>query len=241
MRKRFSDIRNIKLFTADDTSLRPIGEIEDLLVEDGSWDVRYIVVSTDAPLSRRVLISPAAIHGFDFEAQSMGTMLTAQQIVDSPPEASDRPISREYEQALVNYYGWPIYWLGRAFAKPQALETIAADAATQAVNETTDSNLRSANEICGYQIKSNDSPAGFMKDLIIHMESWKVDYAMAEAKSWLLKEGSLFSTEWIRKIDWANRIVHIDLTKPALEAATDSRTFPLNTGQPLLARPFRLS
>jgi hypothetical protein len=126
MRKRFSDIRNTELFSADDMGLRSIGRVIDLLIEDESWNVRYLVVSTDSPLSRTVLISPSAIHTFDFESHSMVTTLTAQQIVESPLIDSDQPISREYEQALVDYYGWPIYWFGRTFVKAQVLETTTA-------------------------------------------------------------------------------------------------------------------
>lgn len=241
MRKRFSDIKDTRLFTADDMSLNPVGRIDDLLVEDVGWDIRYLVVTTDAPLARRVLISPAAIQSFDFDSRSMGTQLTAQQIVESPPVDSDQPISREYEQALVDYYGWPIYWFGRAFVKPQTLDTIAADEATESVDETTSANLRSANEICGYQIESNQGPAGRVEDLVVHVDSWRIDHAKAHPNSWLPMESSMFSTRWISRIDWGNRTVHVDLRKPLLQPTQRRSDLPPITGEPLSAQPFRTS
>jgi hypothetical protein len=211
MRKQFSEIKNSKLFTANDPALRAIGNVVDLLIEDGSWNVRYLVITTDAPLSRRVLISPTAIEGFDFESITLATLLTTHQVVQSPTADFDEPISRQYEQALIDYYGWPIYWFGKAGFKPQSIEAFASDKATASVNERDASNLRSANEICGYQIQSQDGPAGVMMDLAIQVESWTVDYATADSASWRPTDSSMFSTSRISCVDWSTQHVMVDL------------------------------
>ncbi|MFK7769062.1 MAG: PRC-barrel domain-containing protein [Mariniblastus sp.] len=239
MRKRFSDIKNTKLFTSDDKGLSPIGTVTDLLIEDESWNIRYLVALTDAPISRKVLISPAAILDFDFVSKSIATMLTKEQVVKCPPLDHDQPISRQYEQALVDYYGWPIYWFGRVLLKPQTLETIAADEATETVDESNNSNLRSANEICGYRIESQNGTAGYMKDLVVQVEAWTVDYATADCQAWLPKESSMFPTRWVNGLDWSRRKVQVDLSKTAIESTEDRRRSQNITGEPWSSQPFR--
>jgi hypothetical protein len=239
MRKRFSDIKNSKVFTSEDSGLCSVGEVTDLLIEDGSWGIRYLVVATHSPLPRNVLVSPAAIHGFDFPSKSIATMLTAHQIAESPPLESDLPISRQYEQALVDYYGWPIYWFGRVLMNPQSLDAFANNTATSGIDDHAPSNLRSANEICKYQIESNGGSAGVMKDLVIQMNSWTVDYATADARSWLPRESSMFSTKWISHVDWSNRRVEVDLTETVLEPVSARSNTPAIAGEPWSSQPFR--
>lgn len=241
MRKRFSDIKKLKLFTADDNGLHSIGQVTDLLIEDGSWNVRYLVVQTDAPLSRRVLISPSAIHGFDFANQAVATILSAQQLAESPRLDEHQPVSRQYEQALVDYYGWPIYWFGRVVMKPQTFDSLAADTATAEVNELDDTNLRSAAEICRYSIESQNGPAGVMEDMVVQMEAWTVDYATANSGSWLATESSMFSTSWIGEVDWSTRKIKVDLRLQVLQPTAEDHEVPAITGEPWSAQPFRIS
>ena len=220
MRKRFSDIKHLGFVTVEDPNVRLVGKVSDLLVEEGSWDVRYIVVDIEQPTPRRVLISPASITGLDSESQTITTFLSADRVIASPPLESSQPISRQYEQALVDYYGWPIYWFGKAMLNPQALGILAPESATEAVRERGDANLRSANELCGYRIESQNGPAGVMKDLIVQVESWQVDFATAEPRTWLPTESSMFSTGRIDAVDWVSRKVTVNLSKLQIEALT---------------------
>lgn len=239
MRKRFSAITGLKLFTTGDGGLQAIGHVTDLLIEDGSWNVRYLVVQTKAPLSRRVLISPSAIDRVNFEDRSITATLSVEQVVESPLLDDDKSVSRQYEQALVDYYGWPIYWFGRQIMKAQTLESIAADSATDGVEESYDSNLRSAAEICGYSIESQNGPAGVMEDIVIHLQAWTVDFSTADTSSWLASESSMFSTERITEVNWSSRQIHVDLRQEVLQPIGAVPELPAITGEPLSAQPFR--
>lgn len=236
MRKRFSAINGLKLFTIVNGDVQTIGTVTDLLLEDGSWNVRYLVVQIVAPLFRRVLISPSAIANVDFEKGTFSATLSSQQVVDSPQLDDVNCISREYEKALAEYYSWPIYWLGRSVLKPQTLDSIAADSATENVEESSQSNLRSAAEICGYSIQSQNGPAGSMEDLVVHLEKWTVDYATANSASWLASESSMFSTSKITEVDWTSRQVQVDLRQEILQPVSSA---PAITGEPLAAQPYR--
>ena len=61
---------------------------------------------------RQVLISPYALVAVNREEQNIAVDLTKKQIEDSPSLNSDKPVSRQFEEAYYGYYGWPMYWGG---------------------------------------------------------------------------------------------------------------------------------
>ena len=215
MNARFSEIRNSKLFANDEL----VGDVVDLLVEDEHWMVRYLVVeicNSESESSKRVLISTAAIADCDLEACVFKTVLDSQHVKDSPILDDKQSVSRQHEQALVEHYGWPMYWIGSAVLPPQQLDALAGDEPSLFVDETTHVNLRSASEICGYSIRSRNGSAGVMNDLVVNTQRWSVSHGVAEASSWLPSESSMFSTNHIESVDWSNREVNVDLSREVL-------------------------
>lgn len=216
MLRRFSEFKNMRLRA----SHQQLGNVVDLLIEDDHWYVRYLVVAIDnmLPSKRKILISPAAIEGLDPDKNVVACSLNSQQVVDSPPIDLDQPVSRQYEKALVDYYGWPIYWLGRiVHGSSQAMERMADESVTTFVKEDDSSNLRSAAEICGYQIHSCKGKAGHLKDLVIQTSTWMVEYATADPSSRLPHECGIFSARTIENVDWANKRIDVKLPNAAVE------------------------
>ena len=60
----------------------------------------------------QVLISPYALIDVDHEDRDIQVDLTKKKIKDSPSLNSDKPVSRQFEDAYYGYYGWPSYWDG---------------------------------------------------------------------------------------------------------------------------------
>jgi hypothetical protein len=90
---------------------RDIGHVDDLIVEDRSWILRYIVVDTRNWLpGRHVLVAPNWFTEILWAERSIRTDLTAEQIENSPEYNPGAPINREYEQQLYDFYGRPVYW-----------------------------------------------------------------------------------------------------------------------------------
>ncbi|MEJ2208185.1 MAG: PRC-barrel domain-containing protein [Anaerolineae bacterium] len=92
-----------------------VGSVEDLIVDDELWAIRYVVVETAASLSRlpgkKVLISPVWIEAVTWEDKSVLVGLSRGTIHDSPGFDPAAPINREYEVRLYDYYGRPKYWI----------------------------------------------------------------------------------------------------------------------------------
>jgi hypothetical protein len=208
MRMRFQEIRDSRLVAHDGV----VGKVDDLLIEDGSWTVRYLAVRIgQSHPKHQMLISTAAINELDIESDMISTILTSEQIVNGPSLDDHQPISRQYEERLVEHFGWPNYWLGRTVhVSPQALAWAAGADVTSDVNEDQSANLRSVAEICGYRIVASDGQAGRMNDLMVNSRTWMIDYATAMPNAWLTTEDSVFSTHHIDRIEWKNRTVFVD-------------------------------
>ena len=90
-----------------------IGKVKEFYFDDRHWTIRYLVADTGNWLTgRQVLISPYALVAVIKEEQHIAVDLTKKQIEDSPSLNSDKPVSRQFEEAYYGYYGWPMYWAG---------------------------------------------------------------------------------------------------------------------------------
>jgi hypothetical protein len=88
-----------------------IGHVEDFIVDDEVWSLRYIVVDTRNWLpGRKVLVSPQWAETIDWAQEKLGVDLSTDSIKNSPEYDPLAPINREYESKLYDYYGRPVYW-----------------------------------------------------------------------------------------------------------------------------------
>jgi len=89
-----------------------IGHVEDFVVDDVTWDLRYLVVDTRNWLpGRKVLISPQWIVApISWAESTVNVILTREQVKESPVFDPAAPVNREYEARLYDYYGRPSYW-----------------------------------------------------------------------------------------------------------------------------------
>jgi uncharacterized protein YrrD len=89
-----------------------IGHIEDFILEDESWIIRYLVVDTRNWLpGRSVLISPQWIEKISWSESKVWIDLPKDQIKSSPKYDPSAPINQEYETRLYDFYGRPKYWV----------------------------------------------------------------------------------------------------------------------------------
>jgi hypothetical protein len=85
-----------------------MGHLEDFLIDDESWNIRYLIADTrDWWFGRHVLLSPAAVRGIDWDLHNVDINLTGYKIKGSPPWDPTGLLDRAYEQVLQAYYEWP--------------------------------------------------------------------------------------------------------------------------------------
>ena len=89
-----------------------IGHVADFIVDDGTWEVRYLVVDTANwwDNGRSVLVAPYWASSVNWAKQEVHVDLSRQAIKDGPVWDISAVIGREYEARLYNHYGRPVYW-----------------------------------------------------------------------------------------------------------------------------------
>ena len=88
-----------------------LGHVHDFIAQVGEWMVRYLVIDTrDLWPGKKVLIPPHAVLDVDWSKARVSLDLTRETIQHVPTFDLHKPITREYEESLYGYYGWPRYW-----------------------------------------------------------------------------------------------------------------------------------
>ena len=83
-----------------------IGHVEDFVIEEPGWNIRYLEVDTRNWLpGKHVLVSPTWIDGVDWSKGEVRIKLNREAIETAPAYDSSRVISRDYQVELFSHYG----------------------------------------------------------------------------------------------------------------------------------------
>jgi hypothetical protein len=95
-----------------------IGHVEDFIIDDETWAIRYLVVDTQNwwP-GKKVLISPQWIESVSWEERKVSVNLSREAIKQSPEYTEESLLTREYENALYQHYQREGYWSGESAQK----------------------------------------------------------------------------------------------------------------------------
>ena len=201
-----------------------IGHVADFLLDDERWTIRYLVVETGGLLDRReVLISPMSFRNVDWAARRFHLGLTMDEIRHSPSVDTDKPVSRQHEEALSRYFRYPAYW---GCSNVWGMGLYPGALAAKEWNDTPERNadqvagdvhLRSANEVRGYHIQGSDDAIGHVADFLVDDETWIVRYLVIDTRKWWSGNEVLVSPEWIETVSWEERKVHVALSRRAVK------------------------
>jgi hypothetical protein len=84
-------------------------------------------------------------------------------------------------------------------------------------NKNNETNLRSTEEVLGYDIQATDDAVGHVEDFIFDDETWIIRYIVVDTRNWLPGGKVLVSPEWIKSINWAKRTVSVDLNRHTIK------------------------
>jgi hypothetical protein len=89
-----------------------IGHIDDFIIDDESWAIRYLVVATKNwwP-GKKVLISPKWIENVSWEEREVTIGLSRETIKDAPEYTDESLLTRDYETGLHGHYNRDGYWV----------------------------------------------------------------------------------------------------------------------------------
>jgi len=215
-----------------------IGKAKDFYFDDVHWGVRYLVIDTGTWLpGRRVLISPVSLGQPDWMKNAFPVALTRDEIMNSPGLDSDKPVSRQQESELVDYYNWPMYWTPAAlpegpFGGGQPVPGMRVgereNPVTAREQPEGDPHLRSMREVAGYHIQAQDGRIGHIEDFIVDDEDWRVRYLVIDTRNWIPGRRVILAPDWFVRFDWRESLAHTGLTKATIKDAP-----PYDQSQPV--------
>lgn len=101
------EVKNYQIAATDGE----IGHLEDFIVDDQQWIIRYLVINTRNWLpGKSVLIVPKWVESISWAAKRLNVDILREAIKESPPFDPSVPINRRYEEHLFDYYGRETYW-----------------------------------------------------------------------------------------------------------------------------------
>jgi hypothetical protein len=88
-----------------------LGHVEDFLIDDETWAIRYCIVDTRNWLpGRKVLVSPEWIQRVSWEDSKVYVDLSKRHIEAAPEFDPSVPLAREQEERLYTHLGRAKYW-----------------------------------------------------------------------------------------------------------------------------------
>jgi hypothetical protein len=89
-----------------------IGHVEEFLIEDSTWAIRYLVVDTrNWWPGKQVLVSPDWTRDISWNDRKVYVDLTRDQIKNGPEYDPTIAVNRAYEERLHGHYGYAPYWI----------------------------------------------------------------------------------------------------------------------------------
>jgi uncharacterized protein YrrD len=196
-----------------------VGKITDFYFDDKFWTLRYLVANTGSWLKhRKVLISPHSFKKIRKDEHIFSLNLSKKQIEESPLLDSDKPVSKQYQESYMGYYGYPIYWYG-SYAWGASPVFNGSELIQNQKENHWDPHLRSANEVAGYKIHARDGEIGHVKDFLIDEQTYAIRYLVVEAGNWFSDKKVLLSPQWIEKIDSIESEVFTSLSREEVRDA----------------------
>lgn len=209
-----------------------IGKVKDFYFDDNTWTIRYLIVETGNWLSgRKVLISPEALLAPDWATETFPVNLTKEQIRNSPDVDTEKPVSRQHEMKLYEYYPWTGYWGGNLWGggmgttgmimpAPVSVEdTLQRQDISSGKESDGDPHLRSTDKVKGYSIKATDGEIGEVEDFIVDDSTWKIDFLVVDTGNWFPGKKVLISPQWIKEVKWNTSAV---IVKASVDSVKNS-------------------
>ncbi len=181
-----------------------IGTLDDFYIDDDQWIMRYLIVDTGTLLRRhKVLISPTAIDGIDWDGKTISLQHSMEQISCSPNIDVDKPLSRRIEADLLKYYGWVSHC-----PEPSTGPALAGDAP-----------LCSMRNMCTYGVMAVDDRVGAIEDFIVDHNGWPIVLAILDTRHYLLAHHAVIPARRLKGVRGEDREIDIDMNKADVSAS----------------------
>ncbi len=216
-----------------------IGRVHDLYFDDETWTIRYLVVKTGSWFSGRMVLIPHSELGDpDWEHHRFVVDLTCRQVKESPDIDTEKPVYRQQEIILHDYYQWLPYWkvgVGSAFSPIPQTQDLGKEKPVGEEAETGkrghDGHLRSLRHIRGYYIHAQDGNIGHVDDYIVDDCCWKLAYIVADTRNIFPGKKVILPVDKVISVEWLDYSVHIRMNREEVRNAPEFNALDLDVDE----------
>ena len=130
---------------------------------------------------------------------------------DSPVVDTEKPVSRQQEIAMREYWGPLACWVNSEFF-PSSIPA----GAEYPVHTAEDPHLRSTSPMVGYHVWATDGDFGILEGFVMDEASWHLGYLDVKSGDWLQNRSVLVPTRWVQSVSWADFRVNLYHTKTGI-------------------------
>ncbi|HEY6847243.1 MAG TPA: PRC-barrel domain-containing protein [Terracidiphilus sp.] len=190
-----------------------IGTVQNFLFDDQSWTIRYLIADVGHVLKRReVVLAISAVEQPDWANRCFHVSYTNEQVRNSPDIDTEKPVTRQQEIAMEEYYHWLAYWIDSGLGTGSTLPP----GSDYPVNTKEDPHLRSAVDVTGYAVWATDGEVGDLYGFVMDEISWHLGYLDVKAGHWLHSRSVLIPTRWVKSLSWARHRVNLQHTREGI-------------------------
>lgn len=188
----------IRLNTSDGQCAR----VKDLLFDDRTWRIRFLVVKLGHFLSRRVvLLTPEQIENAAWSSGALQTPLTMAEVKAAPRLLSSPPVAKQAELEASRMIAWEAYWTG-LFDR---------------LSNFGDPHLRNTRAVTGHHVFGLDNEVGFIDNFVVDDQDWRVRYLVVRLGKHRNSRRVMVDPHLVDSISWESHSVRIHLPETSIE------------------------
>ena len=223
MLQSVNELRGYTVSARDGT----VGSVRDVLFDDSTWYLRYLVADTGGRLEPKEVLLPGLVLGeADRRTKALPVCLLKEEAQGCPDIRADLPVSRQEEEAVRALLAMPSYWAtavtGALAATPR--ERKRSEQAHRELGREfrgADPRLHSAGEVTGCHIQATDGKIGHVQDFVVEMRTWAIRYMVVNTRNWLPGRKVLVTPDCIDRVDWGRRKVRVFLPRSSVKSCPE--------------------
>lgn len=195
------------------------GTVDDFYFDNKQWRIRYLVVDISMLVpGKKVLITPGMfIDRPDWDSRSFAVGLSTQTVMNSPDIDTEKPVIRQTEVEVHNYFSQPYYWAALSYPSGSMPGIVIPGENGSETDMSPDEmekgeHLHSLKDMMDYAVLARDSSDGKLDDIIIDDEQWVIDSLAASGKGYFQGKKYLVKPETVERVDHTQKIILLSLT-----------------------------
>jgi PRC-barrel domain len=181
------------------------GSVRDFLFDDRSWRVCNVALDVGNWLRRRDVVLPITVFDFpDWKSKTLQVRLSRAQVRKSPDIDSKKPVSRQQELAMREYFGALACWVETEFGLA-SFPTGVKYPSPPGENP----HLRSAHHLIGYRVRATEGYLGRLDGFLMDKDSWRLGYLEVLVSRALHRRLVAIPTHWVDRVSWAEFRIYL--------------------------------